>query len=144
MVNWEFFDNQTPSSARDLVDSLRAGEPPLAEPRRAAVHASGRPPASSRGCPTTGPITADGQVPTATLAGLRVARELDMEAPCARRRARASPPPKSDGTKAEAVETTKDEPAPAPVGHRARRTGDHRNRPEQNGFTRLTWHLLLP
>src|SRR5690242_12169061 len=26
MVNWEFFDNQTPSTARDLVDSLRAGE----------------------------------------------------------------------------------------------------------------------
>ena len=29
MVNWEFFDNQTPSSARDLVDGLRAGEPPV-------------------------------------------------------------------------------------------------------------------
>ena len=27
MVNWEFFDNQTPESARSLVDSLRAGEP---------------------------------------------------------------------------------------------------------------------
>jgi len=26
MVNWEFFDNQTPSSSRDLVDRLRAGE----------------------------------------------------------------------------------------------------------------------
>jgi NADH-quinone oxidoreductase subunit E len=26
MVNWEFFDNQTPESARDLVDQLRAGE----------------------------------------------------------------------------------------------------------------------
>jgi len=26
MVNWEFFDNQTPSTARDLVDRLRAGE----------------------------------------------------------------------------------------------------------------------
>jgi NADH-quinone oxidoreductase subunit E len=26
MVNWEFFDNQTPSSARDVVDRLRAGE----------------------------------------------------------------------------------------------------------------------
>lgn len=26
MVNWEFFDNQTPTSARDLVDRLRAGE----------------------------------------------------------------------------------------------------------------------
>jgi NADH-quinone oxidoreductase subunit E len=26
MVNWEFFDNQTPESARQLVDSLRSGE----------------------------------------------------------------------------------------------------------------------
>ncbi len=28
MVNWEFYDNQTPSSARDLVDAARAGSPP--------------------------------------------------------------------------------------------------------------------
>jgi NADH-quinone oxidoreductase subunit E len=28
MVNWEFYDNQTPSSARGLVDALRSGEPP--------------------------------------------------------------------------------------------------------------------
>ncbi|QFG70323.1 NADH-quinone oxidoreductase subunit NuoE [Ornithinimicrobium pratense] len=27
MVNWEFFDNQTPESARQVVDRLRAGEP---------------------------------------------------------------------------------------------------------------------
>ena len=27
MVNWEFFDNQTPESARQLVDALRGGEP---------------------------------------------------------------------------------------------------------------------
>jgi NADH-quinone oxidoreductase subunit E len=27
MVNWEFFDNQTPESARQLVDDLRAGSP---------------------------------------------------------------------------------------------------------------------
>ncbi|MGH7734023.1 MAG: NAD(P)H-dependent oxidoreductase subunit E, partial [Gemmatimonadales bacterium] len=26
MVNWEFFDNQTPATARDLVDALRAGQ----------------------------------------------------------------------------------------------------------------------
>ena len=38
MVNWEFFDNQTPSSARDLVDALRAGATCHADPRRAAVH----------------------------------------------------------------------------------------------------------
>ena len=28
MVNWEFYDNSTPSSARDLVDACRAGSPP--------------------------------------------------------------------------------------------------------------------
>ncbi len=28
MVNWEFYDNQTPSSATDLVDALQAGTPP--------------------------------------------------------------------------------------------------------------------
>ncbi len=28
MVNWEFFDNQTPGTARELVDRLRAGDPP--------------------------------------------------------------------------------------------------------------------
>src|SRR5206468_9739705 len=27
MVNWEFFDNMTPGTARDLVDDLRAGNP---------------------------------------------------------------------------------------------------------------------
>jgi NADH-quinone oxidoreductase subunit E len=27
-VNWEFFDNQTPSSAKTLVDALRGGRPP--------------------------------------------------------------------------------------------------------------------
>ncbi len=27
MVNWEFFDNQTPESARQIVDDLRAGKP---------------------------------------------------------------------------------------------------------------------
>ena len=94
MVNWEFFDNQTPSSARDLVDSLREGQPPV--PSRGAplcsfretarilaglpaAPASGWAPSSRGECPSR--ATADGQVPTATLAGLRVAHELGMEAP---------------------------------------------------------------
>lgn len=34
MVNWEFFDNQTPESAKRLVDDLRAGRP--VEPTRGA------------------------------------------------------------------------------------------------------------
>jgi NADH-quinone oxidoreductase subunit E len=112
MVNWEFFDNQTPSSARDLVDSLRAGEPPL--PSRGAPLCTFKETAKVlAGLPDDRPITADGQVPTATLAGLRVARELGMEAPPPDAEP-AAPPSKSDGTKAEAVETTKDEPAPGP------------------------------
>ncbi len=112
MVNWEFFDNQTPSSARDLVDSLRAGEPPV--PSRGAPLCSFKQTARIlAGLPDDRPITADGQVPTATLAGLRVARELDMKAPPPDAQPSA-PPPESDGTKAEAVDTTKDEPAPGP------------------------------
>ena len=38
MVNWEFFDNMTPQSARDLVDGLRSG-----------ARTSSRP-AARRGC----------------------------------------------------------------------------------------------
>ena len=41
MVNWEFFDNQTPSSARDLVDGLRDRRTAGADPRRAPVHVQG-------------------------------------------------------------------------------------------------------
>ena len=37
MVNWEFFDNQTPAVAPPLVDDLRAGEPRRAHPRRRTV-----------------------------------------------------------------------------------------------------------
>jgi len=78
MVNWEFFDNQTPSSARDLVDGLRAGEPPvptrgapLCTFRETARTLAGLP--DSRGSGT--------QVGDATLAGLRIAHERGMEAP---------------------------------------------------------------
>ena len=35
-VNWEFFDQQTPASATELVDALRAGET-VASPRGAPV-----------------------------------------------------------------------------------------------------------
>ena len=41
MVNWEFFDNQTPECAKRLVDDLRAGRAGRAHPRRPAVHLQG-------------------------------------------------------------------------------------------------------
>jgi NADH-quinone oxidoreductase subunit E len=74
MVNWEFFDNMTPQSARDLVDGLRAGAPVM--PTRGAPRLCSWKQASRilAGFP-------DGQAPLgrtagdASLAGLRVARE---------------------------------------------------------------------
>jgi NADH-quinone oxidoreductase subunit E len=74
MVNWEFFDNQTIASARDLVDRLRAGDPPSptrgAGPvctwREAARVLAGFP----DGRVNEGPSAGD-----ASLVGLRLARE---------------------------------------------------------------------
>ncbi|HEX7321854.1 MAG TPA: NADH-quinone oxidoreductase subunit NuoE [Mycobacterium sp.] len=80
MVNWEFFDNQTPESARELVDELRSGTD--VRPTR------GMPLCTFR---ETERILAgffderadDGQggAGAATLAGLHVAREHGMTAP---------------------------------------------------------------
>jgi NADH-quinone oxidoreductase subunit E len=74
MVNWEFFDNQTPQSARDLVDGLRAGAdvtPTRGAPRLCTWKQAGRilagfPDGQAELGATTGP---------ASLAGLRAARE---------------------------------------------------------------------
>jgi NADH-quinone oxidoreductase subunit E len=111
MVNWEFFDNQTPSSARDLVDGLRAGQPPV--PTRGAPLCTFKETARIlAGLPDPEAAAAQGPAGDATLAGLRVAQELGMEAPDPQ----ATPPSSNgapDDTKA-ATESTKDEPAPAP------------------------------
>jgi NADH-quinone oxidoreductase subunit E len=80
MVNWEFYDNQTPSSARDLVDELRAGQPPT--PTRGAPLCTFKQTARIlAGLPDPEAAAAQGSVGGATLAGLRVARERGMEAP---------------------------------------------------------------
>jgi NADH-quinone oxidoreductase subunit E len=79
MVNWEFFDNQTPSSARDLVDGLQAGQPPA--PSRGAPLCTFKETARIlAGLPDPRSTTAQ-SVGDATLAGLRVARERGMQAP---------------------------------------------------------------
>lgn len=80
MVNWEFFDNMTPDSARELVDDLRAGQPvtPPRGPQRlcswreAARVLAGFPDGLAGEGPQAGP---------ATLAGLQVARERGWTAP---------------------------------------------------------------
>ncbi len=74
MVNWEFFDNMTPQSARELVDGLRAGAdvspsrgaPRLCTWRQASRILAGFPDGQAAEGHTAGP---------ATLAGLRIAQE---------------------------------------------------------------------
>jgi NADH-quinone oxidoreductase subunit E len=110
MVNWEFFDNQTPSSARDLVDGLRAGQPPT--PTRGGPLCSFKETARVlAGLPDPEAATAQGPAGDATLAGLRIARERGMETPDASASATSS-----DGHNDSkvAAEATKEEPAPGP------------------------------
>ena len=81
MVNWEFFDNQTPSSVADLVAALRAGE--AVTPSRGATLCSFR--ETARSLAGLGETGDDGSAPgDATLAGLRVFRESTEtpEQPC--------------------------------------------------------------
>ncbi|MCQ4121819.1 NADH-quinone oxidoreductase subunit NuoE [Rhodococcus tibetensis] len=114
MVNWEFFDNQSPESARTLVDSLRSGE--KVTPSRGAPLCTFRETARVlAGFPDERPgaLEAGGGAGHATLAGLQVARKLDMDAPS------PSAGPSGSGPQAEigeslAAESTKDKPAPAP------------------------------
>lgn len=73
MVNWEFFDNQTPSSARELVQALRDGE--TVTPTRGAALCTFR--QTARTLAGVGPDVTDTSLPgDASLAGLRVARAL--------------------------------------------------------------------
>ncbi|MEZ0053190.1 NADH-quinone oxidoreductase subunit E [Mycobacterium sp. MAA66] len=80
MVNWEFFDNQTPSSARDLVDALQSGTP--VAPTRGATLCTFRETARIlAGFADERPGSNDSDPGQPTLAGLQVAKERGMEAP---------------------------------------------------------------
>ncbi len=109
MVNWEFFDNQTPASARDVVDRLRAGEP--VRPTRGADNVAtfqqvervlagfsdGR---ADEGVAAGGP----------TLAGRRLAAERGWTAP--RPEASATPPgPQGDEREPLRTQTSASDPA---------------------------------
>ncbi|WP_036519375.1 NADH-quinone oxidoreductase subunit NuoE [Nocardioides sp. J54] len=79
MVNWEFMDNQTPESAVQMVESLRAGHevsstrgPRLCTWREAERVLAGFPDGRVDEGPTAG---------EASLAGLRIARERGWTAP---------------------------------------------------------------
>ena len=112
MVNWEFFDNSSPSTARALVDALRSGAQvtptrgaPLCTFRQTerilAGFADDRP----------GALESSGGAGEASLVGLRYAREHAMSAPETEPNVQDEHPDLG----AEAVsETVREKPAPAP------------------------------
>lgn len=76
MVNWEFFDDQTVASARELVDALRAGRPPA--PTRGAPLGTFRETArllAGFDDARPGAVSASGAGGAPTMAGLRAAGE---------------------------------------------------------------------
>jgi NADH-quinone oxidoreductase subunit E len=74
MVNWEFFDNQTPESARDLVDRLRSGADVL--PSRGARLTTFRQTERLLAGFYDGRADEGPAAGPASLAGLRLARQL--------------------------------------------------------------------
>lgn len=79
MVNWEFFDNQTPQSATDLVDALRSGQE-VTSPRGARLCTWREAERVLAGFPDgradEGPVGGE-----ATLVGLKLARDRNWTAP---------------------------------------------------------------
>ena len=122
MVNWEFFDNQTPASARNLVDDLRSGTPVAAtrggspcsfrDTSRILAGFSDRRPGANDG-PTAG---------DATLAGLRVAHELGMTAPDPHESHSTAAGPDDEKMTEQAV---RDQPAPGPQADLPPTNGAH-------------------
>jgi NADH-quinone oxidoreductase subunit E len=110
MVNWAFCDNQTPSSARELVDQLRDGWP--VAPTRGAPLCTFRETARIlAGFPDQRPGANDAATGPATLAGLEYAHEHDMKAPDVDV---ATPTVDTPDDERIAAESRRDEPAPAP------------------------------
>jgi NADH-quinone oxidoreductase subunit E len=95
MVNWEFYDNQTPASARQLVDELMAGRPPaptrgpsrLCTWKQANRILAGFGDGLAAEGPSAGP---------ASLVGLKLAHERGWHAPGADRSADSSENGSSD------------------------------------------------
>jgi NADH-quinone oxidoreductase subunit E len=80
MVNWEFFDNQTPDSARKLVDDLRAGKDvtPTRGPKRLCTWKQANRILAGFG---DGQATDGPSAGPASLVGLKLAKERGWKAP---------------------------------------------------------------
>jgi NADH-quinone oxidoreductase subunit E len=120
MVNWEFFDNQTPESVIELVDALRAGQ--TVTPSRGLPLCTFRETSRILAGFTDG-RSDDGQggARAATLAGLREARKEGMRAPDGED---ASAPGRQPIPGESPAEKVAEKPAPAPSAHVPADSGD--------------------
>ena len=107
MVNWEFFDNQTPDSATQVVDRLRAGEQ-VAPTRGATSVCSFKAMSRVLAGFTDGRADEGVGAGAPTLAGTALAREKGWTAPAT---PGTTPPRSDDGDRAAAPGTTS-EPKP--------------------------------
>ncbi len=80
MVNWEFYDNQTPDSVRSLVDGCRAGTPPPPTRGPATLCTFKQVSRVLAGFPD-GRANEGVQAGPATLAGLELAKQRGDDAP---------------------------------------------------------------
>jgi NADH-quinone oxidoreductase subunit E len=126
MVNWEFFDNQTPESARDLADQLRAGETVVPTRGAASVCTFKQMSRVLAGFDDGRAHEGVGAGP-ATLEGLRLAKERGWTAPDPDRRRRRTAQSadelgpimaSQESTAREGVTSSNDGPAVAPDSDR--------------------------
>ncbi|MEZ0093973.1 NADH-quinone oxidoreductase subunit NuoE [Streptacidiphilus sp. EB129] len=132
MVNWEFFDNQTPDSARLLVDELRAGNGAELRPTRGARLCSFRDTARIlAGFPDERPGAVDesGAGGEPSLAGLRLARGEGL--PGAGAAARVVSPRQENPAEAATAEAATDGQADAPAGTATDAVRDEQEGPAQ-------------
>src|SRR3954452_11853464 len=85
MVNWEFFDNQTPATARELADRLRSGEE-VAPTRGAASVCSFRQMSRVLAGFSDGRANEGVAAGPATLRGTLLAKERGWQAPASKER----------------------------------------------------------
>jgi NADH-quinone oxidoreductase subunit E len=134
MVNWEFFDKQTPESGRTLVDALRSGE--QVAPTRGAPLCTFRQTArilAGFADPRPGASEAAGSAGEASLVGLRFARDHNMHAPDPADGDATGNESATDDENADtadesaAARTASDEPAPAPAADTSSDNGSRRS-----------------
>jgi NADH-quinone oxidoreductase subunit E len=112
MVNWEFFDNQTPASARDVVDRLRAGRE-IAPSRGANTVATFKEVSKVLAGFDDGRANEGIGAGTPSQRGTMLADQMGWRAPSSDRDDRPSTAPTSETTRADTASAARDSTARA-------------------------------